>query len=321
MKKKVLMIFALIGMLHSSFRAFSDGSSTVTPGTKVQLFDLKTQHYNGRQGTVTGYHAGTHYLIKLENQETKAFPFKNVLRAEGSLVTVNQLENHSWIHCNGETARIVSYDPSRSRYLINFVRVTSKDKVLQAAMKEEKLQTFTSKKTSVSGFDPFQQLGRILSDPHNIYGFLNPSRSEKRIDTIALAAQKHEEIRREEAKRKRLEEQERQERAMSEEIRRLLLRTQRNYPSDFDNIPNTEDTNSADQQFRQSASNFPMIGEITVFTSEKVINCPICLTQFESNDRVLKLNCNCDGSLYHPECIKKWIKEEHSNCPTCRQEF
>jgi len=44
--------------------------------------------------------------------------------------------------------------------------------------------------------------------------------------------------------------------------------------------------------------------------------CPVCLSNFYGTERVGVLNC---GHVFHPECIKQWLKQSKS-CPLCRQQ-
>ena len=43
--------------------------------------------------------------------------------------------------------------------------------------------------------------------------------------------------------------------------------------------------------------------------------CPICQSNYESNDKVRHLKCN---HVFHSECIDKWLLENSYTCPVCR---
>mmetsp|Transcript_36517 Transcript_36517/g.26591 ORF Transcript_36517/g.26591 Transcript_36517/m.26591 type:complete len:91 (+) Transcript_36517:2068-2340(+) len=45
--------------------------------------------------------------------------------------------------------------------------------------------------------------------------------------------------------------------------------------------------------------------------------CLVCLEQFKSDDKVLRLPC---GHIFHVDCILPWLKVRNT-CPACRKEF
>jgi len=53
-------------------------------------------------------------------------------------------------------------------------------------------------------------------------------------------------------------------------------------------------------------------GNASVLLAEK---CPICLTEFDDQERINKLHCS---HLFHLQCISTWLSENDS-CPTCRR--
>ena len=53
------------------------------------------------------------------------------------------------------------------------------------------------------------------------------------------------------------------------------------------------------------------------FNEQIVIECLICRTEMDCNDKseVLALHC---GHEYHTDCVRKWL-EKKSECPYCRR--
>lgn len=45
---------------------------------------------------------------------------------------------------------------------------------------------------------------------------------------------------------------------------------------------------------------------------EGIRPCPICLSEFEADERLLALNC---GHVYHECCIKRWLQTTGQGCP------
>ncbi|KAI5064058.1 hypothetical protein GOP47_0020728 [Adiantum capillus-veneris] len=43
--------------------------------------------------------------------------------------------------------------------------------------------------------------------------------------------------------------------------------------------------------------------------------CPICLENFETNDKILRLPCN---HPFHVDCIVPWLRSRNDTCPFCR---
>jgi len=67
-------------------------------------------------------------------------------------------------------------------------------------------------------------------------------------------------------------------------------------------------------------ANTPLFG---ITPDKEKDKCPICITEFESNDDVINLNCpGTEKSKYkhifHIDCIKGWINMSCNSCPTCR---
>ena len=53
-----------------------------------------------------------------------------------------------------------------------------------------------------------------------------------------------------------------------------------------------------------------------IFVSEiKELCCPICLEEYNNNNKIIKLNCD---HIFHKHCIKEWF-EKKDNCPNCRK--
>jgi hypothetical protein len=46
-------------------------------------------------------------------------------------------------------------------------------------------------------------------------------------------------------------------------------------------------------------------------------DCSICMENFENNEDLCEINCNCN-SVYHKECIIQWF-EKKCSCPLCRK--
>ena len=44
-------------------------------------------------------------------------------------------------------------------------------------------------------------------------------------------------------------------------------------------------------------------------------SCPICLEEYQKNQKLIQLICN---HYYHQECIRGWISTEKKSCPLCR---
>jgi len=51
------------------------------------------------------------------------------------------------------------------------------------------------------------------------------------------------------------------------------------------------------------------------FAFDKYSSCSICLEEFESGEKLLKLPCN---HYFHPNCIKPWLTERQPTCPLCK---
>lgn len=45
--------------------------------------------------------------------------------------------------------------------------------------------------------------------------------------------------------------------------------------------------------------------------------CSVCITDFQKGSKNLILPC---GHLFHPDCIKPWLKD-HNTCPVCRKQL
>lgn len=45
--------------------------------------------------------------------------------------------------------------------------------------------------------------------------------------------------------------------------------------------------------------------------------CSVCITDFEIGNKGIFLPC---GHIFHPDCIKPWLKD-HNTCPVCRKEL
>lgn len=58
--------------------------------------------------------------------------------------------------------------------------------------------------------------------------------------------------------------------------------------------------------------------EITKYNPEKhqCDTCAICAYEYRKRDKIIVLKCD-PRHLFHPECIKKWLKI-NANCPICR---
>lgn len=51
---------------------------------------------------------------------------------------------------------------------------------------------------------------------------------------------------------------------------------------------------------------------------DKYSNCDICLDEFKIDEIVKRTPCD---HMYHSECLKKWICDKSSNCPSCRYDI
>jgi len=60
--------------------------------------------------------------------------------------------------------------------------------------------------------------------------------------------------------------------------------------------------------------NTPILKEVIFTESDEPIMCVICQEPFTNETNVCELPC---GHIYHPTCIKEWIKRNRS-CPLCR---
>lgn len=63
---------------------------------------------------------------------------------------------------------------------------------------------------------------------------------------------------------------------------------------------------SASQQTRDDAC-----------SSDAPLECPVCLGEFKSKDRILHLECL---HSFHEACVDPWL-EKHMNCPVCKTTF
>ncbi|XP_038217409.1 E3 ubiquitin-protein ligase RNF181 [Zerene cesonia] len=54
-----------------------------------------------------------------------------------------------------------------------------------------------------------------------------------------------------------------------------------------------------------------------VVMSDEDKSCPICLKNFEKNEKAKKMPCN---HIFHPNCILVWLEKTNS-CPFCRHEL
>ena len=46
--------------------------------------------------------------------------------------------------------------------------------------------------------------------------------------------------------------------------------------------------------------------------------CIICMDDFQKDETIFKINCNCSSNYYHKSCLKKWFQKSCS-CPVCRK--
>lgn len=62
---------------------------------------------------------------------------------------------------------------------------------------------------------------------------------------------------------------------------------------------------------------YPTIRFDKVQSSEhhEVLDCSVCLTQFEPESKINHLSC---GHLFHTECLEKWLDYWNITCPLCR---
>ena len=49
-------------------------------------------------------------------------------------------------------------------------------------------------------------------------------------------------------------------------------------------------------------------------------HCEICFDEFEKDDDICELLCDCKEKYYHEQCVSQWFRKKNS-CPFCRKEF
>ena len=82
---------------------------------------------------------------------------------------------------------------------------------------------------------------------------------------------------------------------------------------------NETDTNTNTNTYNQLLLQ-KMSEEITQFNNilyKENDGCVICLDNFKTDEKIIKLPCN---HIYHPECIQDWLKN-NITCPLCRNEL
>ena len=87
------------------------------------------------------------------------------------------------------------------------------------------------------------------------------------------------------------------------------------YSSNETDTNTDTNTNSYNQLLLQKMSE-----EITQFNNilyKENDGCVICLDNFKTDEKIIKLPCN---HIYHPECIQEWLKN-NITCPLCRNEL
>ena len=73
------------------------------------------------------------------------------------------------------------------------------------------------------------------------------------------------------------------------------------------NIRNNTLNQNLIETINQSEENYDII-------FHKDEECSICLEEFTTDKKIIKLNCN---HIFHTDCIKLWI-ENNNTCPLCR---
>lgn len=48
------------------------------------------------------------------------------------------------------------------------------------------------------------------------------------------------------------------------------------------------------------------------------LNCPICLHNLETDQKVVKLLCN-DNKTFHSKCLTQWVKDGNEHCIVCQK--
>ncbi|KAM6432255.1 E3 ubiquitin-protein ligase RNF181 [Liasis olivaceus] len=67
---------------------------------------------------------------------------------------------------------------------------------------------------------------------------------------------------------------------------------------------------------RRAVESLPEV-RVTALQADKGLKCPVCLLEFEEQERVRKMPCQ---HLFHAGCILPWLGKTNS-CPLCRHEL
>ena len=76
-------------------------------------------------------------------------------------------------------------------------------------------------------------------------------------------------------------------------------------------VDNVDETHTEFEQINMD--DIPLV-EVDKSHVYRELECVICITNYELNDKVRKIHC---GHMFHEECLRDWLKEHHT-CPLCR---